>query len=80
MPALPLTPIVNDFDPKVYFEIAASTLVRNFGDRALYYADEALKKMRAIDDADGFDMWLGIHQHILGIIRDGHIPAGVSIH
>ncbi|WP_210431442.1 hypothetical protein [Iodidimonas gelatinilytica] len=49
-------PVTPNFDPTPYFEIAADTLLRNFGDRALYYADEALKKMRALDDANGFDM------------------------
>ncbi|GER01926.1 hypothetical protein JCM17845_25490 [Iodidimonas gelatinilytica] len=73
-------PVTPNFDPTPYFEIAADTLLRNFGDRALYYADEALKKMRALDDANGFDMWLNIHEHILARLKSSPVPQGVSIH
>ncbi len=52
------------FDPEFYFGMVAENLLRSFGDRALYYADEALAKMRQIGDDDGFDMWLSIHEHL----------------
>lgn len=73
-------PETQDFDPAVYFEIAADTLLRRFGERALYYADEALKKMRRIGDDDGFDMWLGIQEHLLANVRAKHIPTGAALH
>jgi len=53
-----------DFDPDVYFKIVADHLLSNFGERALFYADEAIKKMRAMGDRKGFDMWLGVHAHL----------------
>lgn len=53
-----------DFDPQFYFGLVADNLIRNFGSRALYYADEALQKMRAIGDSEGFDLWLNIHEQL----------------
>lgn len=52
------------FDPNFYFGYVADNLLKNLGERALYYADEALKKMKAIGDDEGFDMWLGVHRHL----------------
>jgi hypothetical protein len=53
------------FDPNVYFGYVAENLLKNLGDKALTYADHALKKMRSIGDEEGFDLWLSIHQHLL---------------
>ena len=52
------------FDPNVYFGIVADNLLKNLGPKALVYADEALKKMKAIGDDEGFDLWLSIHEHL----------------
>ena len=73
-------PEMQDFDPDIYFGIAAENLLRNFGERALYYAEEALKKMRALGDDDGFDMWLGIQRQMIARIRRTHIPEDATIH
>ena len=59
-----MMPKTQDFDPDFYFGLVADNLIRNFGSRALFYADEALKKMRAIGDSEGFDLWLSIHEHL----------------
>lgn len=69
-----------DFDPKIYFGIAAENLLRNFGARALYYAEEALKKMRALEDQEGFDMWLGIQEQLIKRATSQHLPEGATIH
>ncbi|UTW55201.1 hypothetical protein [Kordiimonas sp. SCSIO 12610] len=53
------------FDPNVYFGYVAENLLKNLGDKALVYADHALKKMRSIGDHEGFDLWLSIHQHLI---------------
>lgn len=73
-------PEMQDFDPTVYFDITARNLLRNFGDRALFYADEALKKMRALGDEDGFEMWLGIRAQLHRRVREQEIPAGATVH
>lgn len=53
-----------DFDPDFYFGLVAENLIKNFGTRALFYADEALRKMRALGDDEGFDLWMSIHEHL----------------
>ncbi len=73
-------PDVQGFDPEIYFGIAAEGLLRDFGVQALYYADEALKKMRALNDVDGLDIWHGIHRQIVVRLKAQHIPKGVTIH
>ena len=60
----PQMPEMQEFDPQYYFGLVADNLLRNFGARALFYADEALQKMRAIGDQEGFDLWLNIHEHL----------------
>ncbi|GAB4120128.1 MAG: hypothetical protein Kow00104_03050 [Rhodothalassiaceae bacterium] len=73
-------PELLDFDPNVYFRIAAENLLRNFGLRALYYADEAIKKMRALEDEDGFEMWLAIREQLI-MKASGEIrPEGETLH
>lgn len=52
------------FDPSVYFEVVADTLIRNHGPKALEMADYALQKMKAIGDDEGFDLWLGVHEQL----------------
>jgi len=73
-------PEIQDFDPTVYFDITAKNLLRNFGDRALYYADEALRKMRALGDEEGFEMWLGVRTQLEQRMRDAAVPAGATLH
>lgn len=73
-------PETHGFDPDIYFGIAADTLLSNFGERALYYADEALRKMRALGDHDGFEMWMGIHAQLQARIGTEHRPAGATLH
>ena len=52
------------FDPNFYFGLVADNLLKNLGVKALGYADEALSKMKAIGDDEGFDIWLNIHEHL----------------
>lgn len=52
------------FDPNIYFGHVADNLLNKFGGKALDYADEALRKMRAIGDDEGFNMWLGVQKHL----------------
>jgi len=73
-------PEIEEFDAAVYFDITAKNLLHNFGERALYYADEALKKMRTIGDEEGFEMWLGIREHLQKRGRESHVPGGGTQH
>lgn len=73
-------PDVQGFDPEIYFGIAAEGLLRDYGARALYYADEALKTMRALKDTDGLDMWHGIHRQLVARLKAQHVPTGVTVH
>lgn len=73
-------PELQDFDPETYFGIAAETLLARFGDRALFYAGEALRKMRLIGDEDGFEMWLAIERRMIDRLREASIPDGTTIH
>lgn len=52
------------FDPNIYYSIVAKNLIRSLGSRALVYADIALQKMKTTNDTEGFDLWLGIHEHL----------------
>jgi len=78
-PAQPLP-----FDPDFYFGMVAENLLRSFGDRALFYADEALTKMRQMGDDDGFDMWLNIHEHLAQRaaerVSEDRIARGQMVH
>ncbi len=69
-----------DFDPNIYFGVVADNLLKNLGERALYYADEALKKMKLLDDDEGFDMWLGIHRHLTMKADLSFYEESVTIH
>lgn len=73
-------PELQEFDPEIYFGIAAETLLRRFGDRALHYAGEALRKMRLIGDEDGFEMWLAIERQMVDRLCGDTLPEGVTIH
>jgi len=68
------------FDPRIYFDITAQNLLANFGERALYYADEALRKMRAKGDTEGLEMWLGIRERLEIRLQEAAVPAGVTLH
>ena len=73
-------PQLEDFDQDIYFDIVASNLKKNLGDQALFYADEALKKMRAIGDSEGFDLWLGVHRHLSEKVADDWQEASHAVH
>lgn len=68
------------FDPNVYFGIVAENLLKNFGPKALEYADKALNKMKALGDDEGFDMWLSIHEHLALMAADTLRPEGTVFH
>ncbi|WND03819.1 hypothetical protein QGN29_05450 [Temperatibacter marinus] len=52
------------FDPNIYFGHVADNLLKNFGNKAIGMAEDALKKMRLLGDNEGFDMWLGVQRHL----------------
>ena len=52
------------FDPTIYYGLVADRLLQNFGSRAFFVADQALKKMKALGDDEGFDIWLSIHEQL----------------
>lgn len=68
------------FDPNYYFGLVAQNLLKNLGPKALDYADEALSKMKAIGDDEGFDLWLSIHEHLTTIAADTLKPGNSTIH
>lgn len=68
------------FDPDYYFGLVADNLLKNFGAKALSYADDALSKMRAIGDDEGFDIWLEIHAHLTDKAMQDYCPAGTVLH
>ncbi|MBO6506343.1 MAG: hypothetical protein JJ850_07010 [Kordiimonadaceae bacterium] len=68
------------FDPDFYFGLVADNLLKNFGPRALVYADNALTKMRAIGDDEGFDIWMEIHAHLTNKAASDFRPEGAVIH
>lgn len=68
------------FDPDFYFGLVADNLLKNFGAKALGYADEALSKMKAIGDEEGFDIWLEIHAQLTNKATDDYRPAGTVLH
>lgn len=68
------------FDPDFYFGLVADNLLKNFGAKALTYADDALSKMRAIGDDEGFDIWLEIHAHLTDKATQDFRPSGTVLH
>ncbi len=68
------------FDPTTYFRIVAETLLRNHGETALSYAEDALRKMRILGDDEGFELWSGIERQLFKKVRERHIPKGAMIH
>ncbi len=73
-------PQLEDFDTNVYFGIAADNLLTNLGSKAHIYADEAIKKMHAIGDDEGFDMWLGIQRHLAQKATADLMGDNITIH
>ncbi len=69
-----------DFDADIYFGIVADNLIRNFGTKALSYADYALQKMKAIGDEEGLDLWLGVHEQLTEKAADLHQAPTSSLH
>ncbi|MFC4348806.1 hypothetical protein ACFO5Q_13210 [Kordiimonas lipolytica] len=68
------------FDPNFYFGLVAENLLKNLGPKALDYADEALSKMKAIGDDEGFDLWLSIHEHLTTIAAGSFKPNRAVVH
>ncbi|SDE57875.1 MULTISPECIES: hypothetical protein [Kordiimonas] len=68
------------FDPNYYFGLVAENLLKNLGPKALDYADEALSKMKAIGDEEGFDLWLSIHEHLTTIAADSFKTRRTIVH
>ena len=75
-----IMPQLEDFDTNVYFGIAADNLLTNLGSKAHIYADEAIKKMHAIGDDEGFDMWLGIQRHLAQKATADLMGDNITIH
>ncbi|WP_262693796.1 hypothetical protein [Kordiimonas aquimaris] len=68
------------FDPNYYFSLVADNLLKNFGDKAIGYADHALNKMKAIGDDEGFNIWVEIHAQLTNKSAIGTLPAGATMH
>lgn len=68
------------FDPDYYFGLVADNLLKNFGPKALSYADSALSKMKALGDDEGFDIWLEIHAQLTTKATTNFRPAGTVLH
>lgn len=68
------------FDPNYYFGLVADNLLKNLGPNALHFADQALSKMKTIGDEEGFEMWLGIHEHLTQRATVEVRPAGAALH
>ncbi|MCJ9428338.1 hypothetical protein [Kordiimonas marina] len=68
------------FDPNFYFGLVADNLLKNLGLKALVYADEALVKMKALGDEEGFSLWLSIHQHLTERAAGSMRPDEVVLH
>lgn len=68
------------FDPHYYFGLVADNLLKNLGPNALIFADQALSKMKTIGDEEGFEMWLGIHEHLTQKAAVEFRPANTVLH
>jgi len=68
------------FDPNFYYGLVAENLLKNLGVKALSYADEALCKMKAIGDDEGFNIWLSIHEQLTSKAVDSLRPEGTIVH
>ncbi len=73
-------PELQDFDPRIYFRIAAENLFRSYGAQALHFADHALNKMKMLGDEEGFEMWLGIHEALIETAIESELPSEATIH
>ncbi len=69
-----------EFEKDVYFGIVAENLTKNFGDKALSYAHEALRKMKVLGDDEGFDLWLEIERHLTNLAINDAGPTPQTIH
>lgn len=68
------------FDPDYYYGLVADNLLKNFGIKALGYADAALNKMKALGDDEGFDIWLEIHSQLTHKTVHEVRPAAATLH
>ena len=68
------------FDPNYYFGLVADNLLKNLGAKAIVYAGEALSKMKALGDDEGFDIWLNIHEHLTAKASMDERPANAVLH
>jgi len=69
-----------EFEKDIYFGIVAENLTRNLGDKALGYAHEALRKMKALGDQEGFDLWLEIERRLTDLVIENAGPASRTLH
>ncbi len=69
-----------EFDPTIYYRIAARNLYRLYGQDALMLCDRALSKMQALGDPEGFDIWLGIHKALVETTVAEERPQGATLH
>ena len=68
------------FDPTVYYAYVAENLLKNLGQKALVYADEALVKMKALGDKEGLDIWINIHEQLTFKATAATRPLGITLH
>ncbi|WP_308911314.1 hypothetical protein [Pseudokordiimonas caeni] len=68
------------FDPNIYYGIVAENLLRNFGNHAFFMADQALQKMKALGDDEGFDIWLSIHEHLSAKATEAIVGEEAVLH
>lgn len=69
-----------EFDTDIYFGIVADNLLKAHGQKALFLADEALKKMRVLGDDEGFDLWQGVHAQLVNKFKSYYVPEGATVH
>lgn len=67
----------DDFDPAVYFDMAARQLLGSHGPRAIILADAAVVKMRALGDHEACELWEEVRAAILDFCDEDEtdIPA-----
>ncbi len=68
------------FDTSIYYSYVADNMLKNLGEKALIYADEALVKMRSLGDDEGLDIWMNIHEHLTIKACSKLRPAHITVH
>lgn len=66
----------DDFDPAIYFDMAARQLLGSHGSRAIILADAVVVKMRALGDREACELWEEVRAAIINFCDDEmDIPA-----